>query len=92
MSAFFLCGCNFFSKGVEDGNDAKTTCKVRQVNGVPQIVLNGKPVRPRMLYVSPLYFKMGSPIKRDAYPELTETFVEILPLEKNAESRIFILL
>lgn len=85
MSAFFLCGCNFFSKGAEDGNDAKTTCKVRQVNGVPQIVLNGKPVRPRMLYVSPLYFKMGSPIKRDAYPELTETFVEILPLEKNAD-------
>ena len=85
ISALFLCGCNFFSNESEDVNNAKTTCKVRQVDGVPQIVLNGRPVRPRMLYVSPLYFKLGSPIKRDAYPELTETFVEILPLEKDAD-------
>ena len=44
ISALFLCGCNFFSNESEDVNNAKTTCKVRQVDGVPQIVLNGRPV------------------------------------------------
>lgn len=34
----------------------QTTCQIDDVNGVPRIKIDGKPVRTRMLYVSPTYF------------------------------------
>jgi hypothetical protein len=59
------------------------TCKVEDVGGIPRIVLNGKPVRARMLYVSPLYFPQGSLIVRFTFPDVdVETFVEMPKLEK----------
>ena len=69
------------------GPQKNITCKVEEIGGVPRIVLNGKPVRARMLYVSPLYFPLGSPTFRTAYEEMVDTFVEIPPQEspvKNA--------
>lgn len=79
VCAALLCACG--KSGTEE-----TTCQVKEIGGVPRIVLNGKPVRARMLYVSPLYFPMGSPIYRTAHAEITETFVEIAPLEKSVEN------
>ena len=59
------------------------TCKVEDVGGIPRIVLNGKPVRARMLYVSPLYFPQGSLTVRFTFPDVdVETFVEMPKLEK----------
>ena len=59
------------------------TCRVEDVGGIPRIVLNGKPVRARMLYVSPLYFPQGSLTVRFTFPDMdVETFVEIPKLEK----------
>ena len=61
-----------------------TTCRVKDVGGVPRLVLNGKPVRARMLYVSPLYFQLASPIIRTAFDDTDiQTFVEIPPLEND---------
>ncbi len=53
--------------------------KVENIGGVPRITIDGKPVRARMLYVSPTYFLLGSPTKRTAFNYLNwvETFVEI---------------
>ncbi len=79
VCAALLCACG--KSGTEE-----TTCQVKEIGGVPRIVLNGKPVRARMLYVSPLYFPMGSPIYRTAHAEITETFVEIAPLKKSVEN------
>ena len=59
-----------------------TTCRVKDVGGVPRLVLNDKPVRARMLYVSPLYFQLASPIIRTAFDDTDiQTFVEIPPLK-----------
>ncbi|MBE6413903.1 MAG: hypothetical protein E7035_05045 [Verrucomicrobiaceae bacterium] len=63
------------------------TCRVQNVNGVSRLVLNGKPVRARMLYVSPLYFQLASPIIRTAYDDTdVQTFIEIPALEKEVSN------
>ena len=61
----------------------ETTCRVQDVGGVPRLVLNGKPVRARMVYVSPLYFPMGSLVNRSASADAPlQTFVEIPELKE----------
>ena len=82
IPAFAFSGC------AENG-----ACKVENVGGVPRITIDGKAVRPRMLYVSPTYFLLGTPTKRTAfnYSNWVETFVEIPKLErpvKGGEIRI----
>ena len=71
-----------------------STCKVENTGGAPRISVDGKPVRARMLYVSPTYFMLGTPTKRKAYKYMNswvDTFVEIPKLSrplKNGEIRI----
>ena len=58
--------------------------KVENVGGVPRLVFNGKPVRARMLYVSPTYFMLGSFDGRSVIPSKAwiNTFIEIPKLDK----------
>ena len=60
------------------------TYKVEEIGGVPRLTINGTPVRPRMLYVSPTYFLLGSPNGRVAYDyDWCNTFVETETLDKS---------
>ena len=63
-------------------SEGNTSCRVRDIGGVPRLTLDGKPVRARMLYVSPLYFQLASPFIRTAFDDAdVNTFIEIPPLK-----------
>ena len=78
LTAFSVGGC---------AGDKGDSYRVEDVGGVPRLMFNGEPVRPRMLYVSPTYFMLGSPTRRNAapyaYTAWTDTFIEI-PAMKSA--------
>ena len=78
LTAFSVGGC---------AGDKGDSYRVEDGGGVPRLMFNGEPVRPRMLYVSPTYFMLGSPTRRNAapyaYTAWTDTFIEI-PAMKSA--------
>ena len=78
-AAVALCGCCKASDG--------HTYRVEDIGGVPRLTIDGEPQRARMLYVSPTYFLLGSPVRRTAFNyDWCETFFEIQPLEKPLEN------
>ena len=78
-AAVALCGCCKTSDG--------HTYRVEDIGGVPRLTIDGEPQRARMLYVSPTYFLLGSPVRRTAFNyDWCETFFEIQPLEKPLEN------
>ncbi|MBE6412546.1 MAG: hypothetical protein E7036_08360 [Opitutales bacterium] len=80
----------FFATLVVACSQEKSSCEkqdiyaVKEIGGVPRLVINDTPVRPRMLYVSPTYFLLGSPNGRTMYNyNWCNTFIETAPFQKS---------